>query len=148
MIQETSRLAYRKVRKKLGRRQVEVLQIFTRDEDKNFTNMEVAEMLGWSINRVTPRVKELREKGYLRLVERRRCSITGNLAMAWMLNWASLTTAHIQGIEYLGDIAFLPKRVPRNRWVTINQILKNRGYEYIRGSGGQWKISKEVDKEN
>ena len=72
----------------------EVLRVLIDDQTMDFTNMELAEELVWSINRVTPRVFELRgrDKRFpLRrpiLVEsrRRRCNVTGTTAIAWQIN--------------------------------------------------------------
>ena len=44
------------------------------------TNMELAEMMGWSINRITPRIGELRNLGYVREFCVRKCRITGSNA--------------------------------------------------------------------
>ena len=44
------------------------------------TNMELAEILSWSINRVTPRIGELRNLGYVREFCVRKCRITGSNA--------------------------------------------------------------------
>ena len=47
------------------------------------TNQQLADLLGWTINRVTPRVKALREKGIVRRVgyiqsdQGRRCNVWG-----------------------------------------------------------------------
>jgi hypothetical protein len=49
----------------------------------DMTNMEVASALHMSINRITPRVLELRELGLVVLSQRRRCGVTGNWAMSW-----------------------------------------------------------------
>jgi len=49
----------------------------------DMTNMEVASALHMSINRITPRVLELREAGLVVLSQRRRCGVTGNWAMSW-----------------------------------------------------------------
>ena len=49
----------------------------------DMTNMEVASALHWSINRITPRVLELRELGLVVLSQRRRCGCTGNRAKSW-----------------------------------------------------------------
>jgi len=51
----------------------------------NATNMEIAKHLNWSINRVTPRVKELREMGLVEQAEIRKCGVTNNSARAWKL---------------------------------------------------------------
>lgn len=47
------------------------------------TNTELAQYLGWSINRVTPRVFELRQLSFLVFHEQRACRITGRMAYAW-----------------------------------------------------------------
>jgi len=83
MSQETSlRAYYDKVLPHLGERQAQVYEVFNR-EGMDLTNMEAATRLHWSINRVTPRVLELRRLGFLVLNQRRKCRITGNVAMAW-----------------------------------------------------------------
>ena len=85
-MQETSLdIYYTKVLPNLGERQAEVLRVFLDNPFVGWTNMETAEVLGWSINRVTPRVLELRKKRLLVLAERRLCNVTGNPAMAWKL---------------------------------------------------------------
>ena len=82
-LQDTSLEAYyTRVLPVLGERQHQVYEVFMRAHH-SMTNMEVANILGWSINRVTPRVLELRELGLLEFAERRRCRITGNNAMSW-----------------------------------------------------------------
>ena len=49
----------------LTRRQIQVLQIL-KDEIGQGTNRMIAKKLGWDINRVTGRVKELRSKGLIK----------------------------------------------------------------------------------
>ncbi len=95
-MQSTSLEAYfREVLPSLGERHVQVLNVFTENPTLDFTNSELAEELGWSINRVTPRVYELRGQGpnnklkwtpILTLSRRRQCNITERKAMAWCLN--------------------------------------------------------------
>jgi len=79
----------------LRERQGQVLDIFLENPVLDFTNMELAQELGWSINRVTPRVYELRGKGkhnplhynpVLTESRRRECRITGRTAIAWQFN--------------------------------------------------------------
>lgn len=84
-VQQTSLLAYNEVLPKLRRRQEEVLNVFLADplQYPDYTNMEVADVLGWSINRVTPRVLELRDLGVLEYACTRLCTVTGYTAMAW-----------------------------------------------------------------
>lgn len=84
-VQETSLEVYfRKVLPKLSIRQRQILTIFQcQKATSSLTNMEVAEQLGWSINRVTPRVLELRNLGVLMFHQTRRCQVTGNNAMTW-----------------------------------------------------------------
>ena len=64
MINETSLLAFKEVRKDLGDKQFEVYKALK--ELKCASNEEIAEHLNWKINSVTGRMKELRDK--LRLV--------------------------------------------------------------------------------
>lgn len=64
MIQHTSLLAHKEVKPKIGKMQQTILNVIT--ELPNISNLEIARTLGWPINSVTPRVKELRD---LELVE-------------------------------------------------------------------------------
>lgn len=84
-VQETSLATYRQIQPRLGKKQrevYEVLEAATR-HGFNMTNMELALLLKWSINRVTPRVFELREQGWVVLAQRRECGVTGRWACAW-----------------------------------------------------------------
>jgi Mn-dependent DtxR family transcriptional regulator len=81
MIQQTSLKAYLENIKSLGRKQKQVYHTLLRM--KFATNMELAQYLGWSINRVTPRVKELREQGLVEVSDKRPCKITGRTAIEW-----------------------------------------------------------------
>lgn len=78
---QTSLDAYRSIVGKLGRKQATVLNVF--QGSQSLTNMEVAEILGWSINRVTGRVYELRGRSLLKEDRKRFCSITGIMCMTW-----------------------------------------------------------------
>lgn len=60
MIQQTSLLAYRGI-KTLGNKQLACQRAI--ETLGNACNQDISEYLNWDINRVTPRVKELREKG-------------------------------------------------------------------------------------
>jgi succinate dehydrogenase flavin-adding protein (antitoxin of CptAB toxin-antitoxin module) len=83
-VRDTSLDAYfGEVLEKLGECQSRVLDVFYENPDRDFTNMELAQYLGWSVNRVTPRVYELREMGLLTLSRVRPCRVTGRRAMAW-----------------------------------------------------------------
>lgn len=82
-VQHTSLQAYfGEVLKDLGRRQAEVLEVFTRG---NFTNAELALELRLPINSITPRVFELREKGLVEEDIVRQCKATGRKAKVWKL---------------------------------------------------------------
>ncbi|MHA1168685.1 MAG: hypothetical protein ACTSRU_12735 [Candidatus Hodarchaeales archaeon] len=105
-MQKTSLVAYfDEVVPTLGERHREVFKVFTDNPSMNFTNMELADELGWSINRVTPRVYELRglgrktdktgvtrenplkKKPILVKSELRECRITERMVNAWGLNY-------------------------------------------------------------
>lgn len=80
-IQETSLQAYLEIKPKLGKKQAEVLEVL---KTGMYTNSELSNILGWSINRITGRVFELRVMG---LVEEshRRASNTGRRAIVWKI---------------------------------------------------------------
>ena len=83
MIQDTSLEAFFKLTGADTKRG-KVLQVLRLLPDA--TNAELAARLGWTINRVTPRINELRQPKYGALVldaGRRRCRITGAAAHAW-----------------------------------------------------------------
>lgn len=78
-MQPTSLTAYRDVQPSLGERQALVLAAL----EGEMTNLEVARKLGWEINTLTPRMKELRDLGLVAQDGKRSCKITGNTAMTW-----------------------------------------------------------------
>ena len=94
-MQDTSLRAYfSDVLPNINEKQIEILRVFIDNPTMTFTNMELAEDLGWSINRVTPRVYELRGRDkrfpmrdpILIESERRPCRVTKHRAIAWQLN--------------------------------------------------------------
>lgn len=82
MVVDTSQMAYDTIKHLLSEKQLQVLTVFIRNPDRSYTNMELAEELGWSINRVTPRTNELRRLGLLITVGKRACKVTGRTAYA------------------------------------------------------------------
>lgn len=86
MIRDTSITAYlNEVRPTLAPRHLAVLEVFGRSDGRYFTNSEIAQALGWSINRVTGRVKELREAGILEESRKRQCAVTLRDVHAWCI---------------------------------------------------------------
>lgn len=84
MTQETSMKAYKEMMEKRKSRKEKVEdKIREIEEEKAPTNMEIAKGLGWSINRVTPRVLELRKEGRIEQEGTRKCEETGREAMTW-----------------------------------------------------------------
>lgn len=67
VVTQTSWESYLKLVKnrKLGINQKLVLDVFRQTNGQYLSNYDLSIMLGWSINRVTPRVKELRDAGFL-----------------------------------------------------------------------------------
>jgi hypothetical protein len=57
------------------------------------TNAEIADKLGWAINRVTPRCNELRRLELVLDAGRRKCRITGSNAHAWKAKYPVLPPA-------------------------------------------------------
>jgi predicted transcriptional regulator len=54
------------------------------------TNAEIAARLGWPVNRITPRMLELRKMGLVLQSERRNCKATGGTAWAWKAKYPVL----------------------------------------------------------
>lgn len=81
MIQQTSLEAYEIIRPELNERQSIVYELLKRYN--GLTNTEIGNFLGWGINRVTPRVFELRKKGLVFEKGKRKCSITGFNVIEW-----------------------------------------------------------------
>ena len=81
MIQDTSLHAYALATQNLGAKQKQVLDALRFFPDA--TNAEIAARLGWPINRVTPRMKELREQGLVLHAGKRICKVTGGTAHSW-----------------------------------------------------------------
>ncbi len=85
-MQETSIKAYlNEIAPTLGARQINVLEVFERIGAKDLSNSELGVALGWTINRVTPRVSELRKLGILEESCVRTCQITNRQVHAWRL---------------------------------------------------------------
>ena len=81
-VQETSLRAYfDEVIDKIGHNQLIVVKVLHNHGD--LTNMEISNILGWSINRVTPRTNELRKMNIIVLKDKRDCTVTGRKAMVW-----------------------------------------------------------------
>jgi DNA-binding MarR family transcriptional regulator len=79
-MQQTSILAYQEAKKNLSRTQSQVYEAI--EEHGEITNKQLAKVLGWEINSITPRVKELREKG--KVVEcYKGTDISGRVANYW-----------------------------------------------------------------
>lgn len=80
-VQETSIQAFQEVLPELGPRQQAVLAVIAARGPA--TNSEIARELGWSINRVTPRTNELVKADRVEEACKRRCAVTGRMAIAW-----------------------------------------------------------------
>jgi hypothetical protein len=81
MIQDTSLHAYALATQNLGAKQKQVLDALRFFPDA--TNAEIAAHMGWPINRVTPRMGELRDQELVLDAGRPRCKVTGGMARAW-----------------------------------------------------------------
>ncbi len=81
---ETRKLAHMTINiddLKLGEKQQRILDaMYLRDD---WTSEEIAQKLGWGINRVVGRVFELRQLGLVIPALKRTCSITGMIVQAW-----------------------------------------------------------------
>lgn len=81
MIQDTSLWAYARATQHLHASQKAVLDALRFFPDA--TNAEIARALSWPVNRVTPRMLELRAQGLVLESARRTCKATGGKAKAW-----------------------------------------------------------------
>jgi hypothetical protein len=91
MIQDTSLHAYALATQQLGIKQKEVLDTLRYFPDA--TNAEIGARLGWPINRVTPRMNELRKQGLVLQGGKRKCKVTGSTAYAWKAKYPVLPPA-------------------------------------------------------
>ena len=98
MIQETSLWAYSVATQNLGKKQKEVLDALRFFPDA--TNAEIARHMGFAVNRITPRMLELRTMGLVLEAGRRRCKVTGGTAHAWKAKHPVLPPAReVQKVE-------------------------------------------------
>ena len=81
-MQPTSLEAYEEIKKTLGTRQLRVLEKLDYNPTA-MTNTELSYAMDWPINTITPRIFELRAKGLVIEHEKRKCSITGRMAISW-----------------------------------------------------------------
>jgi DNA-binding Lrp family transcriptional regulator len=79
--QITSVLSYYQVLNELGKRQREVYRILR--EKKSASNFMIAKELNLPINSITPRVKELRDKGVVLQHKKDMCPETQKLVIYW-----------------------------------------------------------------
>ncbi len=89
MIQPSSIRAFYNILPTLGARHRAVMEELGKGE--SLTNSELSARLNWQINRVTPRIHELREKGLVEFADERICRVTGKKVNAWRLVKPKLT---------------------------------------------------------
>ncbi len=81
----TSLLAYAYVLENLGERQALVYAVIRRL--KSVSNYKIAKKLNLPINRVTPRVNELRKLGVVMQHKKDMCPETNRLVIYWKPRW-------------------------------------------------------------
>lgn len=83
--QATSGAAFGDMQQVIARKQAEVLRVLRAAgaASAGYNNRQLASILGWPINTVTPRVLELREQGKVVLAEKRPDNMTGRTVMHW-----------------------------------------------------------------
>lgn len=77
----TSLLAYNDLEATLNDKQEKVYQVIS--ERGPLTNKEIADFLGWEINRVTGRTTELRNQRKVFTHHLGKCPVTGSTAKFW-----------------------------------------------------------------
>jgi DNA-binding MarR family transcriptional regulator len=81
MIQSTSLEAFKVLEPELGNLQRVVYDTIC--EHNGMSNHDISRFLHWEINRVTPRVKELRDMGLIVCSHVRLDKVTGRNVMCW-----------------------------------------------------------------
>ena len=88
MVEQTSLIAWESIQEDIHTRQAEVykaIKTLNMAYEQGCSNMEIARYLGWDINRVTPRVKELRSKHLVKENGNKICSITYREVKSWVV---------------------------------------------------------------
>jgi DNA-binding MarR family transcriptional regulator len=83
MIQRTSLEAYHVIEPELNERQHLILD--TIKQNPGISNHELSQFLGLEINSITPRVKELRDKGLVVCCGTKKDTCTGMNVMTWKI---------------------------------------------------------------
>jgi hypothetical protein len=100
-MQQTSLNAFDAIKHTLGAAQLRVLGVFYEAPTIiDWTNLEIARNLGWDINRITPRVLELRHLGVLEESRTRACHITGRSSIAWKVKKSIVVICSLCGAQY------------------------------------------------
>lgn len=81
-VQMTSLEAYADIKENLGERQMQVLNALEKFPN-GLSNLQISRVLGLAINSVTPRVKELRDKGLVVFSHYVKDRVTGKRCMVW-----------------------------------------------------------------
>lgn len=82
---DTRDQAYEQVLPKVATSQSEILRVLGMEYNGPLSNSEIAEQLQWPVNRVTPRVFELRTMGLVKDAGKRKCRITNLTVHTWTL---------------------------------------------------------------
>lgn len=106
MIQDTSLHAYALATQHLGAKQKQVLDALRFFPDA--TNAELAAHLRWPVNRITPRMLEVRQMGLALEAGRRMCKVTGGTAWAWKAKHPVLPPAREEKLRESQESLFVP----------------------------------------
>jgi len=90
MVRETSYAAYQEIWADIGDKQRDVI-LAGRLFGRPFCNAELADRLGWPINCITPRVKELRDRGILVDAGKKPGPPAGRKVHYWRLKYTNET---------------------------------------------------------
>jgi hypothetical protein len=93
-VQDISLFAHSVATQNLGAKQTQVLDALRFFPEA--TNAELGRHLSWPVNRITPRVLELRKMGLILDAGRRTCKVTGSTAHAWKATHPVLPTARVE----------------------------------------------------
>lgn len=83
MIESTTLEAFKIIQPSLGELQQTVYDVIS--NYPGMSNHDIARFLHWEINRVTPRVKELRDMGVVIMSHYKKDHITNKRVMCWII---------------------------------------------------------------
>lgn len=132
MVRDTSIISYRELQAgKLGLLQQKVFDVI-KQHPLGITDREIINIVGIEGNSIRPRRYELFKKGLVVEAGKRKCSISGKLALTWKLN--KQDDEPIFNVD--GNMAYQTRMFPFNEWLKLKEFMENQNYFYV--GDGKW----------